>query len=59
MAAKKKSAPKKAAKKPAARAKAKPKSSRAPRAKLGASGDVVYSDVLHQLRSTLVSRLVR
>jgi hypothetical protein len=79
MAAKKKSAGKKAAKRPAAsaKAKAKPKAkakakakarsggrsaSARPAAKAGAGagqGDVVYSDVLRQLRTSLVARLIR
>ena len=64
---KKKSAAKKAAKRPVANAKAKPKARSAKRAasrpaakaRAGGQGEVVYSDVLHQLRESLVARLIR
>jgi hypothetical protein len=66
MAGKKKSAAKKPAKRAAApakaRAKAKPSGGSAKPAKAaarGASSEVVYSDVLHELRTSLVSRLIR
>jgi hypothetical protein len=64
MAAKKKSAkkPAKRAAAPKAAAKTKPAGSGAKTAKAagrGAPGDVVYSDVLHELRTSLVSRLIR
>ena len=64
MAAKKKTAVKKPAKRPAAPARKKaasaPKAARSAKAPArGEKGDVVYSDVLHELRSSLVSRLIR
>jgi hypothetical protein len=64
MPAKKKSAAKKPAKRAPAPAKAaaarKPAGSPAkPSARAGGEGEVVYSDVLHELRTSLVSRLIR
>ena len=66
MAAKKKGAAKKTAKRAAVpKGKAKPRAAakgaaRRPAAKsAGARGDVTYSDVLHQLRDSLVARLIR
>jgi hypothetical protein len=62
MAPKKKTAAKKPAKRGAAPAKAAAKgkpSGGARAAGRGAQGEVVYSDVLHELRTSLVSRLIR
>ena len=42
-----------------ARAAAKPAPRRPAAKSAGAGGDVVYSDVLHQLRESLVARLIR